>query len=150
MMHYSLRPASDTDYDFLYRLNEATMRGYVTQSYGRWDDAVQAQHFQDRFDAAKIRIVMVADRDIGMVEIETTDCELVLANIRIAAEYQRRGVGTTIINDILAEAHRYGYPVRLRVLKVNPARHLYERLGFSLVGETPTSYVMRALPPSLR
>jgi ribosomal protein S18 acetylase RimI-like enzyme len=34
-------------------------------------------------------------------------------------------------------------PVSLRVLKINPARQLYLRLGFSVIGETETHYWMR-------
>jgi ribosomal protein S18 acetylase RimI-like enzyme len=32
--------------------------------------------------------------------------------------------------------------VTLQVLKVNPARRLYERLGFRVTGETPTHFLM--------
>ncbi len=143
---YMLRAATQADYDFLYRLNEATMREYVVQTYGGWDDIFQAQHFRERFDHSNIRIIVVAGRDIGMVETGAADTEVVLANIRIAPEYQGRGLGTAIITEILAKAQQADQRVRLRVLKVNPARHFYERLGFSVVEETPTSYVMRALP----
>jgi ribosomal protein S18 acetylase RimI-like enzyme len=149
-MRYSLRAATEADYDFLYRLNEATMREYVIQAFGGWEDAFHAQLFRERFDPSKIRIVVVADRDIGMVETGATETEVVLANIRIAPEYQGRGLGTAIVTEILAEARQADRPVRLRVLKVNPARRLYERLGFSVVEETPTHYVMRALPSSSR
>ena len=34
----------------------------------------------------------------------------------------------------------------ITVLKVNPARRLYERLGFAIVGETETHYLMRWRP----
>ena len=77
-MRYSLRAATDADYDFLYSLNEATMREYVVQAFGGWDDAFHAQLFRERFDPSKIRVVVVADRDVGMVETETTHTEMVL------------------------------------------------------------------------
>jgi len=51
-----------------------------------------------------------------------------------------------MIKEIVADAHRAGLSVRLRVLKVNSARGLYERLSFSVSDEAPTAYVMRALP----
>ena len=34
-------------------------------------------------------------------------------------------------------------PVELQVLKVNPARRLYGRLGFQVTGETETHYLMQ-------
>jgi hypothetical protein len=39
-----------------------------------------------------------------------------------------------------------GTPATLYVLKVNPSRRLFERLGFRVIEETPTSYLMRAEP----
>jgi len=46
----------------------------------------------------------------------------------------------------LEEARHTGQSVGLQVLKVNPARSLYERLGFLLTDETATYYLMRATP----
>jgi ribosomal protein S18 acetylase RimI-like enzyme len=34
----------------------------------------------------------------------------------------------------------------LTILKVNPARRLYERLGFTVVGETETHFRLEARP----
>jgi ribosomal protein S18 acetylase RimI-like enzyme len=81
---------------------------------------------------------------VGVLQVKRTEAEVVLQNIRIAPAWQRRGLGTAIIQDILGEARYDGLPVALRVLKVNPARRLYERLGFAVTGETPTHYKMRA------
>src|SRR5207248_4890163 len=39
-----------------------------------------------------------------------------------------------------------GQSVGLQVLKVNPARSLYKRLGFLTTGQTATHYLMRATP----
>ncbi len=47
----------------------------------------------------------------------------------------------------VAQARAEGVPVALQVLKVNPARHLYERLGFSVVGETAMHCLMRTEAP---
>ena len=145
-VRFHLRDATTADYDFLFRLNEVTMRDYVVRTFGEWDDAFQARRFRERFDPSKIRVVMVAGRDVGVVEVEATGPEIVLANIRIMADCQGRGLGTTIVTGLLAEARRTGRALRLRVLKVNPARRLYERLGFRVVDETPTAYIMRAPP----
>jgi ribosomal protein S18 acetylase RimI-like enzyme len=81
-----------------------------------------------------------------MVQTERTESEVILANIRVTPAQQGQGLGTAIIANILEEARQANLAVRLRVLKVNPARGLYERLGFRVVEETPTHYVMRALP----
>jgi putative hydrolase of the HAD superfamily len=141
---YDLRKATDADYDFLYNLHVATLKEYVEQTWG-WDDAFQEAHFRERF-AVGGQIIVVDGRDVGVVQVERTETEVVLGNIRIAPDWQRRGLGTAIIQDVLSRAWRDDLPVVLQVLKVNPAKRLYERLGFAVTEETPTHYGMKADP----
>jgi ribosomal protein S18 acetylase RimI-like enzyme len=142
-MRYTLRPAAQADYDFLYALHEATMRPTVTQIWG-WDDARQSAIFRERFDPAARRIIVIDGRDAGVLEVEERPDEVFLANIEIAPEQQGRGLGAAIITDILFDAHARGLPVTLQVNRVNPARRLYGRLGFVETGQTETHYLMRA------
>ncbi len=145
---YTLRPATDRDVAFLYALHRATMRDYVARTWG-WDEAFQRAHFAAHFDPARIEIVVVEGADAGMLAVERRAGELHLANVRIAPEYQGRGLGTAILAAVRAEAARAGLPVTLQVLKVNPARRLYERCGFRVSGETATHYLMRAEGPAV-
>jgi putative hydrolase of the HAD superfamily len=145
---YELRAATDADYRFLYDLHVATLRAYVEQTWG-WDEAYQKAYFQEHFEPARRRVIVVDGQDVGVLQVKRTEAEVVLQNIRIAPAWQRRGLGTAIIQDILAQAQRDGLPVALRVLKVNPAKRLYERLGFVVIGETPTHYKMRAEPEAV-
>jgi ribosomal protein S18 acetylase RimI-like enzyme len=47
-----------------------------------------------------------------------------------------------IIKDLLQEARQKMKAVRLRVLKINPAKNLYERLGFVVIEEFNYQVVM--------
>ena len=78
--------------------------------------------------------------------MSSQEIEVFLRFIEVLPEYQNQGVGTALIKSILDEAHPTGQPVGLQVLKVNPARSLYERLGFLTTGETATHYMMRTTP----
>ena len=51
-----------------------------------------------------------------------------------------------LIRDLQSEAERQGLPLNLQVLQGNPARRLYERLGFAATGETETHIMMSWLP----
>lgn len=53
------------------------------------------------------------------------------------------------MSELFREADRSDKPVRLRVLKVNPARRLYQRLGFRIVDEDETHYTMLRSPASM-
>lgn len=144
---YALRPATDSDYEYLYRLNEATMRVYREQAYGPWEESVERRRLADHFQPDSTRILVIDGRDAGMIDVRAGETSVNLANIRIAPEYQRRGFGSRILRGILEDAHREGRSVMLSALKVNPARRLYERLGFMVVGETATHFMMEARPP---
>src|SRR4051812_41944602 len=54
----SFRPVTDDDYEYLYALNEATMRGFAGQTYGAWDEAIARQLFAERWHPESVRIVV--------------------------------------------------------------------------------------------
>lgn len=142
MNDLQLRPASNEDFDFLYNLHRTTMKEYIEATWG-WDPEYHRERFTNNFQPAKSQIVVVDGRDAGVLVVETRDDELFLSGIYILPEYQNRGLGTSLLRDLLAQAGRRGLPVTLQVIKINPARRLYERLGFVVVGETETHTLMK-------
>ena len=118
------------------------MRAYVAEVFG-WDDADQRRRFDAQFDPAGLRVIQADGRDAGLLALAEHADHLFLARIEILPAWQNRGVGSTVIRSILAEARRQQKSVLLRVLRPNPARALYERLGFHLAGETAAHFQMR-------
>ncbi len=142
-MTFTFRPARDTDAEWLFTLRRATMRDYVEQMFGPWDDDTQRRRFQQAGELNNIRIIVVGRREVGLLHVERERFAVFLANIHILPEYQNRGLGTTVIRSVQAGGQAAELPVRLQVLKVNrKARRLYERLGFVLRGETDTHFRM--------
>ncbi len=142
---YSVRLATATDSAFVYHLHRSTMQDYVAQTWGEWNEDFQARMFTQWFEPSQFQIVVVDGQDVGLVSVERRPTELFLRTIEILPEYQNRGVGSAVIKAVLAQARAEAVPVSLQVLKVNPARQLYERLGFSVVGETTTHYLMQTV-----
>ena len=139
-MEYTLRPAQDGDFEFLFRLRAAALGPYVAQIWG-WDEGEQRQRFARGFVASRYHVVHQND-DIGAIEVERREHELCLSNIALLPEHQGKGIGTALIRSVIAEADQEQLPVVLQVFKVNPARRLYQRLGFVTMGETATHYRM--------
>ena len=121
------------------------MQHYVAQTWG-WDEAWQRNTFQQHFNPAECQIIAYQGRACGVVSVLERETEVFLKFIEVLPDYQNQGIGTAVIKSILEEAQHSGKPVSLQVLKVNPARSLYERLGFLNTGETATHYLMRATP----
>ena len=143
---YALRDATEADRDWLYALLRASMGDYVVQTWGDWDEAFQRSRFDDHFTTVDQRIIVVDGVDAGVLIVHREATRLVLEEIQLLPEYQARGVGTAVLRDLMAEAASAAVPVELQVLKVNPARALYERLGFALASETDTHHLMSARP----
>jgi ribosomal protein S18 acetylase RimI-like enzyme len=139
---YQLRRAQTADYQFLYNLHRATIQEYVAEIWG-WDEAWQQAHFQEKFDPAMCEIIQFDGRDVGTLQLEERADELFLALIEILPEYQGRGIGAAVIQDILVQAEQRDVSVTLRVLRNNPARALYERLGFTIIDRSDTHLYMK-------
>jgi ribosomal protein S18 acetylase RimI-like enzyme len=144
-MNITLRPGKQSDYDFLWWLHGATMRAYVEAIWG-WDEAAQRRFFQERFDPARIQILEREGEAIGYISVERNKESIFLSAIEVAPQVQNRGIGSSLIRDLQDEAARRRIPLRLRVLQGNPARRLYERLGFVATGETETHITMSWQP----
>jgi ribosomal protein S18 acetylase RimI-like enzyme len=145
-MDHRLRPATPGDRTSLWAIKRRCLRAYVEQTWGTWDEDVQRARFDASFEPAEIQVITTAGIDVGYLAARRGRPEIQLFNIMIVPEYQQRGLGTTVLRDLLAEAQARRVPVRLQVMKVNPARRLYERLGFTVTEETATHFRMRWLP----
>jgi ribosomal protein S18 acetylase RimI-like enzyme len=143
-----LRPATFDDIDALYWIHRAALGPYVEQTWG-WDEEWQAGHFREHFDVSVRRVIEYRGQAIGFLDVIEEEGRTLLASIRITPEFQRRGIGTSLIRGVLHGAASRRVPVVLRVLRINPARSLYERLGFETVGASDTHYTMTAHPARL-
>lgn len=138
-----LRPATRDDLAFAFDALRAAMRDYVAATWGAWDDPHQRELFAPSFDLRTHRILRCDGEDAGVLAIEEKVQSVHLARIFLLPRFQRRGVGTRVVRALTDVARQRGQPVELTVLRVNdPARRFYERLGFSVVGETQTHFHM--------
>jgi ribosomal protein S18 acetylase RimI-like enzyme len=57
-------------------------------------------------------------------------------------DFRRQGIGRKLVEHSIAEARRRGFDALMfnLVFESNPARRLYERLGFEVVGRVPEAF----------
>ncbi len=142
------RPATFEDYEFVYEVKVDALKEYVTLTWG-WDENVQRKFHQENFNPSELQIICHEGRAVGFLAIEDVDEEVKLNEINLMSNFQRLGIGTGIILEILQGAAEKRKPVWLQVLKVNPAIRLYERLGFKVYDETDTHYQMKFIDGSI-
>jgi ribosomal protein S18 acetylase RimI-like enzyme len=137
----SFRKARSADLEWLLDLRLATMAGYIEASGQRLTLADQHQRVLQDFGS--IQIISRGDTDIGMMKVVRHPDVWHLVQIQLLPRFQGAGSGALLIRDLLDSAREAEVPVALSVLKVNPAKRLYEQLGFRVVAETGHSYEMQ-------
>lgn len=141
-----LRPGTEADLEFLRRLHHAAMRPHVERAWGAWDEADQRRRFYDTTDARTHEIVLLDDEPVGCQWVREHDDAIELVRMYLMPAWQGRGIGTRLVAALRRRAAEAGLPLRLRVLRENPARRLYARLGFTETGETEWHVEMEAAP----
>ncbi|MBV8590683.1 MAG: GNAT family N-acetyltransferase, partial [Acetobacteraceae bacterium] len=90
------------------------------------------------------RVILDDCTGVGFFMATDAGQDLEIHTLCIMPEYQRQGLGTAAIRQIIAEARGCKRGVVLSVLKTNAgALRLYQRLGFIIIGETTYHYRMR-------
>jgi len=136
-----LRQADDDDLPFLLALRRQTMTEHEA-AVGKLRSPTEVHaRVMAAFEAA--RIILLQGAPVGMMKVVQTDREWKVAQLQIAPEHQRRGIGSLLLHRLRAEARDAGATLTLSVLKSNPALRLYVRQGFSVIGESSTAYNMR-------
>ncbi|MFH1009360.1 MAG: GNAT family N-acetyltransferase [Candidatus Latescibacterota bacterium] len=140
-MDVVLRKVKENDFDWLYDLRSQTMSKYINDSGDQFNLETQSVRIMKEYES--IKIVTTDNQDIGMLKVKRSSNEWEIIQIQLLPGYQHMGIGTKLIQDLQMEATQQGIAVLLSVLKVNPAKRLYERLGFEIVQEKEQSYKMR-------
>lgn len=133
----------EADKQLLYSVYCANMRAVVEQWRG-WDDAWQLAEFERRFRECSVSVIEVESRPVGGLWLEERPDALYIHELQIAPAFQGGGIGTAVVETVIAQGARRGLPVALSVVSANPrARSLYERLGFRATQVEPPFVRMR-------
>ncbi len=138
-----LRNAVNTDRDDLYKVFRAAMKEYIAQTRGEWNEQREETQFQQQLDLSVTQVICADDSDVGFITAPVRNGIVWIHTICIIPEHQNKGFGTEVIQSVIALAREQKMPVYLSVLKVNPARQLYERLGFRVTLESTHHYQMQ-------
>ena len=143
--NFSERQADESDFDFAWALYVASTRPLLTM-LGNWNEANIKQRFRKSFNAGQARIICSGATGIGWIQVSESALGFHLHQIHIDQRFRNRGIGTELISKLLAFANEKALPVSLNVIRNNPAKRLYERLGFQVIDEDDEKFHMQLLP----
>ena len=154
-MAHRLRPTGADDRDFLLRVYASAREEELRVV--DWSDEQKAAFVQQQFDAqdayyrehydpATFDVIEVDGEPAGRLYVARWEDEIRIIDITLLPEHRGRGIGTALLRALLEEAAEAGKRLSIHVEVNNPARRLYERLGFVPVEERGVYVLMEAVP----
>jgi ribosomal protein S18 acetylase RimI-like enzyme len=145
----------DADRDFLVGLYASTREEELTQV--AWDErakrafvehqfSAQDSHYREHYPGATLDLIEVDGRLAGRLYVHRGEQDIRIMDIALAPEFRGRGIGTELLRSLIAEADESDRKLSIHVEFNNPARSLYDRLGFQPAGEHGV-YVLMERPP---
>jgi ribosomal protein S18 acetylase RimI-like enzyme len=155
----TLRAFRDDDLEFLCELYASTRADEMAllidwsqeqkQTFLRQQFDAQHGYYQQQYPAARYDVIELEGQRIGRLYVaelgageraEASEqpgqrAELRLMDIALLPEHRNRGMGEALVRELLDEAAAAGRLVSLHVEENNPARRLYQRLGFRDVAD---------------
>ena len=138
---FALRPALPADADFEHQLYASTrddlrplgpevFDGLVGMHFRAQSMSIRLEHPQ-----AERQIVVVQNAPVGRLIIDASGKAVEVIDVALLPEYRNYGLGSSVLNSVLAQADRLGRAIRLHVEKQSRAVRLFERLGFVICGD---------------
>jgi ribosomal protein S18 acetylase RimI-like enzyme len=137
-----LRPATPDDREFLLavfrttREDELALTNWTELEKAAFIDAqfrAQDSYYREVYPDGRFLVVTLANQPIGRLYLVRLADELRVIDIALVPSHRGQGIGSSLLADVTAEADAAALPVSLHVEPWNPAKRLYERLGFRTI-----------------
>lgn len=135
-----LRPATPEDDPFLLSVYMSTRADELAQvqwqpgqqeAFVKWQFEMQRREYDARFADAEYDVIEIDGQLAGRIWIGRNETEIRLLDIALLPEFQNRGAGTVLVNQLIDEARAATKRLRHMVFVLNNDAHrFYERLGF--------------------
>lgn len=143
-MSVALRPVAEGDEAFLLKAYASIRAEELAQV--PWSEAQRDAFLKMQFDAQQLHyqthnpnathdIILLNAQATGRLYVARRDREIRILDLTILPEYRNRGIGTSLIKDLMAEAAGAAKPLTIYVENYNPSYRLFQRLGFNKTEE---------------
>jgi RimJ/RimL family protein N-acetyltransferase len=152
-----LRPEREDDRDFRYRLfcdsrlpewYQVAIAPDARERLMQHQFAAQTMTYSERFPRARFDIIELRGERIGRIVVNRPGPHLHLVDHNIVPPLRNKGIGTAIMQALMAETRAARIPFRLKVASTNdPSLRLYLRLGFKPIEEIPAYIELEWIAP---
>lgn len=105
--------------------------------------AAQEAHYAQHYPGCAFYVIAHEADRCGRLYLDTWPSEVRIVDISLLPAHRGHGIGTKLLEAIIAYATSLGREVSIHVEFENPALRLYDRLGFERIEERGVYYLMR-------
>jgi ribosomal protein S18 acetylase RimI-like enzyme len=154
-MTASARPKESTDEEFLLQLyaspraQELSLMPWSAEEkdvFVRMQYGAQTYHYAHVYPELNDQIILCEGISAGRLLTARLHDEIRIVDSSLLPEYHNKGISTSLLTEVLKEAGQEGKRVRLYGSAGNPAKQLYERLGFREIQNDGVHIRMEATP----
>lgn len=140
----ALRPETDDDLPFLMQVYASTRADELAlvpwtldqkQSFLVHQFGAQRYHYRTYFPDAAFDVIERNGRAIGRLYVDERQTRIHIVDIALMPESRGSGIGTALLSAIQDYATTRGKGVDIFVERMNPAKTLYDRMGFKVIRE---------------
>jgi len=143
---FRFAPAGPEHLERLATLRVAAMRESL-ERIGRFDPERARRRMVDQYRPERTRLIHVDAGLAGCVALGPGEAgALWLEHFYLDPAMQGRGLGSAVLEALLAEADAAGQAVELSVVRKSPAHRFYQRFGFVETGRDATDIFYRRPP----
>ena len=102
----------------------------------------QTADYRGNYPDASFQIIERDGVAAGRLLVRRSDEAVHVIDISLLPEHRGAGIGTKLMKELQEEARAAGTKLSIHVERFNPARRLYERLGFKQVEEKEVYLLM--------
>jgi GNAT superfamily N-acetyltransferase len=106
----SLRLADLADIEFAYEVACRAIRPYAEQTFGIWQEAQVRSTLASNISAGITKIIVAGGKPVGTLSVRELDDHIQLDQLFLLPEYQRNGIGTALVQEILLRARQLQVP----------------------------------------
>jgi len=115
-----------------------------------FQSSAQEQHYRNSHSTLQRQVIEQNGRLVGRLYRAETAAEHRVLDIAVLPDFRGQGWGTYLLQVEIERARVAGVPLRLHVEQSNPARRLYERLGFVLEADQGIYLALKWVTPRER
>jgi ribosomal protein S18 acetylase RimI-like enzyme len=155
MFQITLRDIEPQDEQFLLDVYASTRQEELARvpwsesqrdSFLRMQFLAQQSYYRERFPNADYKKILLNGMAAGRLYVLRDQNAINILDITVIPHQRNKGIGTTLIRELLNEATESGRRIQIYVETFNPSLKFFEQLGFCRIAEEGINYLLEWRP----